>query len=432
MARILIYLINSLVVLFISGIFSENINVDINAPEVIPAGEKVLIQVTINKNNLDGFARFQQIIPAGLKATKFQTSNAEFEFKDNRLRFIWLKLPKDQKEIKVSYFLEADERLKGNFDLGGSFIFVSDNSRNTIQSKIKNIFIKPSPNVARSIDIKDFRDFIDISKPKDEVVCIRQKPYLDENKSNYVVNLLVYKKDKEKFAKIEEILPKNFSAFAEQTKDPIFSFKSPVAKYIWMNLPKEPYFVVSYKIPNTENQNPQIKGEFSYVEDGITHVIEIIERDDIDLTRKDMAYWQSIIKSSSDLIAKAKRSTRKTEPYKEQPVETDQSFNTELTPILDPVKGIYYRVQIAAGHHPVNIKKYFKKYKLKHEVKSEQHEGWIKYSIGAFIVYKDARDYRNFIWNTTTIDDAFVAAYNNGIRITVQEAIMVANQKWYK
>jgi len=112
--------------------------------------------------------------------------------------------------------------------------------------------------------------------------------------------------------------------------------------------------------------------------------------------------------------------------------EQERNERSVMAYSLEPENGIYYRVQVAAGHQPVNIKKYFRKNNFHEQIRTEKHQGWYKYSIGSWNQYREARDYRVQLWNTTTARDAFVAAYNSGKRITVQEALMVSNQKWYQ
>lgn len=192
-----------------------------------------------------------------------------------------------------------------------------------------------------------------------------------------------------------------------------------------------------------------IKGTFSYIVNEITRVITIAQRD-ADFSNLDPQNIETILASipSTDIAPTSKSGTITSSSYagdeggkelevKFQKIEDKPRFagkpvELDKQNMLEPEEGVYYRVQIAAGHKLVDIKRYFKRYKVTEDIRTEKHEGWYKYSIGSFPEYKEARDYRTKLWNSTPIDDAFVAAYNNGARITVQEALMITNQKWYR
>jgi hypothetical protein len=463
MIRFGIVIFHLLGILLVNVFFGGDVSVNIEASGQIDAGKEMMVQVTINKGDLNGFSRFQMELPAGITATNMSSANADFSFKDQKVRLIWLRLPPEG-TLSFSFNIHCDERLKGIFDLNGKFSFIDNNERKTIDILPKSVTINPSTTIDPNL-IVDIREFGRMNASKGPatgtVVCIRQKPIWSASNKNYIVTLLVNKESLKKFAKIEETVPSGFTAMSLDSKDGIFTFKDNKAKFLWMNLPVDPYFTISYKlIPAQGTTNPEILGTFSYILDDKTQTIMIIERD-VDLANVNPEIVKNLIQSlpavasnqivnSSTQVAKpfdvAQNTKKQVELTKKQITKANPESTIAAVPkltklnttsssasdLLEPQSGIYYRVQLAAGHKQLNSKRYFKRYKLENKVLKEQHQGWIKYSVGSFNVYKDARDYRVHIWNTTSIDDAFVAAYNEGKRITVQEALMVANQKWYQ
>ncbi|MFO7657075.1 MAG: hypothetical protein R6W78_08410 [Bacteroidales bacterium] len=462
MGKLLVSYLYILILLLVGGGQPSDVKMSLYVPGEVVAGEEFEVTITLSKGNLESFSRFQMEIPAGLTAVGNVTANADFSFSDKRVRMIWLRLPESQ-EFTFSYKIKVDERLKGAFTLDGEFSFISDNTRQQASLSPQNITILQSPNIDPGlvVDINEFEEKViqqisPASADAANVACIRQKPFLNDQAGEYIVNLLVSKQDRSKFAKIEETIPEGFTAVALETSDAIFTVKNQTVKFLWMNLPAQPDFNVGYRlIPKngTQHNVPRISGNFSYMVADKTLSVDIAETGQTvqNLSPSEIQNLVVGIKSrpvaafNEDILAEEAKADNNLKEIvqpvvqKEKPVKkpsekkpSARMKKSDLAYILEPETGVYYRVQVAAGHRKVDIVRYFKKFNLEMEVRKEEHEGWLKYSVGSFQVYKDARDYRVHIWNTTPIDDAFVSAYNSGLRITVQEALMIADQKWYK
>ncbi len=451
MYRVIVLIINLIAAFSIGSIFQSGVVLNIEVPNEVVAGTEFDVTVTIQKGNLESFSRLQHTFPAGLIATSYISSNADFTFDDKKVRFIWLRMP-SQNEFSVTYKIKADERLKGTFDIKGKFSYIDDNERKSVSLESLPITILPSPNIdpALIVDIHDFEQqvipYIAPLATDAQIACIRQIPFPETAGDGYIVNILVNKESKQKFAKIEESIPSGYKAVNIDPKEAIFTFREKTAKFLWMNLPSDPYFTVSYKlIPTSPTAAlPELHGKFSYLEGEKTMSIDIrqTERELASLSPDEInelivSLSMPVLLAQADQENKiadtspAEKTVTATPKY-ETPKTKPKELQSNMSYMLEPEEGVYYRVQLAAGHKTVDIERYFKKYNLDKEVRKEYHDGWQKYSIGSFEVYKEARDYRIHIWNTTIIDDAFVSAYNYGKRIYVQEALMIADQRWYK
>jgi hypothetical protein len=442
MIKNFVLLISLLSSSLISWFGQPQLRVNIEAPTEVQAGEEFIVTLTIEKGTIQSFSRYTLDLPYGLTATRINTANADFSFEEQRVRMIWLKLPPDEK-ITASFNVKVHERLKGKFKLDGEFSYIDNNERKNIPiSGSSEIDILPNPSIDQSqvVDIKDFEELVlpsiqQENKYKDFTV-VRRKP-LKTGNHELTIEIEVSKKNLDKFAKIEEYIPTGFRAVEGDSKNGIFSFSQGVVKLLWMNLPEESNFVVSYKIipdPGKTEEELKISGSFSYIIGNESKTIAIVEKNyDLAENTETTNIDETKVINGAEEITQTKDSVDTKEVKKNESgiisLVTEKSENEFA---LKPEAGIYYRIQIAAGHRSIDIEKYFSQKNVSDDVKMEYHEGWKKYTIGSFYVYKDARDYRVEIWKTTPIDDAFVTAYNSGERITVQEALLIANHKWYR
>lgn len=526
MIKQLLLLTQLLGLFFYQILFTADLTVTQNMPASITQGEETVVEITINKEDLPGFAKIQQDFPAGFTAEPIETKGATFSFKDNKLKLIWMSLPVE-KVFTISYKIVPDEALEGDFSLGGKFSFISESERKNIDIPVSNFNVVKKvliekPIIAEVVEEKveeiieeevvvvekvEVEKIVEEKLPVEEVAVFEEpiveveeitekvveevvaieKPSVikiititcnrtieDLGNGKFKVFVEINKKGIEGFAKISERIPEGFIATENNSNTGVFSFKENTMKILWMGVPSDDVYTISYNLEakaTTENGEYDIVGFYSYLENEATskylidgsgfelNVEPVIAQETtiVSPPKEEVVAEQVIIAKETVVVRPPKEELVASKPtvvepvvvaaiIEEEPVAvvekvdpiikknttfkktTVQSKKATTTP--NPENGVTYKVQVGAGHKKVPSTYFATKFNLKDNVNTINHEGWIKYLVGSYNEYKPARDKRNKVRGN--VKTAFVTAYNSGTRITVQEALMISNQKWYK
>ncbi len=271
----------------------------------------------------------------------------------------------------------------------------------------------------------------------EEVTCSRN---IVKSGNSYIVSVTINKGINKGFARLKEEVPSGFRAEKLQTEGAVFKFADGAAKFLWSQIPMgKQSITVKYRlvpegnVSGTYNIRGSFSAEFLVENDRPKKVV--IEPTSFDVEEGLVADTPSSNNSSN---TSSRGTGNSNEGFGDTSYETSSSntgngsrssSNGTTSMGTTNTNGIKFRVQVIAAHNTVSKRFIKKRFGYSGPVNIENHEGWVKYTTNGYDTYKKARDNRNKL-NKYDFDGPFVAAYNNGDRITVQEALMIANQSW--
>lgn len=469
-----------LLVFLISSYFTSGLTIEQDAPDRIDSLGTCTVNLTVKTGGVAGFAKLQYRFPEGVEVEPVELHGATFSFQNRQMKVIWMNLP-EEKEFTVSYKLKVTSGDVVELPLGGTFSYLEENKRMTYDIEQKIMKVGP-----------DHETIKERQRPR--VLVNRHFERMGDHR--YKVTLTVESRFVSGFAKIEDTVPFDAAASAVETAESVFSQVDNRIKFVWMSLPEADTFSVSYNLDlsNAVSQNlDEIEGKFSFLFENETQKIDI-EPGEISIPldeeqpaqdepaeeeepvlaaeeepKKDESPQPEIAQLAEDEIEQPDTQVKKQPREKEEiPVEKVLAANEKIEAEEAPVptskktkkaeespkpdvkdvtasstttttpsasgadEGVEYRVQILAGKNSVNAPYFKEKHNYEGNFFVENHEGWVKYTTGGYGVYGSARDAREQIRGSYNFPGPFVVAYNDGMRITVQEALMVTSQKWIK
>ena len=250
----------------------EDFKAEINTPKIIEKGSEGIVEIKFTKGTVKGFAKLTDNFPQGVIAEAVDMGDATFTFSNGVLKIIWLNFPTDN-QFSVKYKVKVDQSAANDFDIGGKFSYLENNEKRSY-----SIFKK---SIATGVEALASKTKTELKEEEIAayVEVIRAVETLGNDK--YQVTLDITKQGIEGFCKIQEFTSFGGIMSEVELKGAIFSFIKNKGKFVWMSLPTDENFTVSYSLDLSSAKNKDVsvlKGDFSFLEGNVTKKVDIIKR----------------------------------------------------------------------------------------------------------------------------------------------------------
>lgn len=461
MIKYLFILVNAFTVFIYSLFGGDNgITLSVNIPKTIIAGQEVPIEIKVTKGSMSGFAKLQLELPEGLSLKELDNKGANYSYSDGIAKWVWASLPSEN-DIIVKATLVAASSASGAKTIGAKYSFVENNAKQVVEMVPFEITIEAPENAntsqtstpettantnteAEAATATNTSVSNSNKEPAGNVTVVRTISK-GTNDGEYIVNLKVKKGATRGFARYSDDLKSGVIAKAITTDGSSFSVADGKVKFVWVSVLIKDELELSYSLTSTTSIAMTLKGEYSYLEDNQSKKYLLTpEPLEINLapavatnTTEPVTTPTVAMVTPTETVALETPTVAVVTPTETVAVITQTETPTNTKPVNETVAkndgSVNYMVQIGAftnGNVTASVLK--QKFGISETVKSEMQGGFSKFMVGSHREYKGARDQRERIRNNNGVKSAFVVAYNLSKRITVQEALMISNQKWYK
>jgi len=277
MLKLPLMLINFIGLFFLHFFSVSEITIQNMAPATLSPGEKVLVEVSIDKADVQGFAKMEIVFPEGFIATPAETAGASFTFSEKKVRFVWMTLPTEQ-TFKVSYYLECDPNFSGKYEVRGTFSYINDNERVDYKvSAVQVMVTKTDAVAATSTDTTQPDDTSTTEKNTVETTETAETTNSTDNTNvasnstemsvtrtitqisptEFRVDVVILNSNIQGFAKIFETADADSKIEKIQDANATVTADKNTVKFVWFEMPISPAIAIAYNC--NENRGKSCK-----------------------------------------------------------------------------------------------------------------------------------------------------------------------------
>lgn len=471
MVKFIFILVNT-ISLFLFSLFSaDDVKIAHNIPASMKPGQEVNIEIKITKGVAGGFAKMQLEVPSWMDVSEIDSKGANFSYVEGTAKWVWANLPtEDVLVIKCS--LKPSETASGKATIGGKYSFIENNAKSVVEMTPFDFEVSESavvtnntkPVETKSITASETNTTANTTNTTPEETPVTTTPVANSNtepagnitikrtiskggsSDEYVVNIKVEKGNTKGFARYSDDLPAGITAKAIKTEGASFSVADGKVKFVWVAVPEKEELFLAYSLSGITSPIT-LNGEYSFLEQNQSKKVNVTpeainpEGPVANSTPTTAAAETTTTAANTPTGAVASNTTATdNSTANTNTTSTDNTANTNANTNTNPAENltkregnVNYMVQIGAfTNSNVSAQRLKNKFKISEKIQSEMQGGFSKFMVGSHGEYKSARDHREKVKNNNGVQSAFVVAYNTGKRITVQEALMISNQKWFK